>query len=189
MSAASGEILDECIACGGSVTGEHGIGVEKMGFMRKLFSADDLDVMTRLRVAFNPDDRLSPGKMLPTAGACGMEQKHPGRPRGAVMLHEARAMAPTIHPLTSEPSQPTLSTRTSKAAQEAPASLPLSAAYAPSDAAELAGIVAEAHAAKTVVYPWGGATSLDYGLPARQPGWGLSLAGLGGTSSITRRTT
>ncbi len=77
--AASGEILDECIACGGSVTGEHGIGVEKISFMRKLFTDDDLDAMTRLREAFNPHGRLSPGKMLPTAGACGLEQKHPGR--------------------------------------------------------------------------------------------------------------
>jgi glycolate oxidase len=87
--AASGEILDECIACGGSVTGEHGIGVEKIGFMHKLFTADDLAAMERLRQAFNPDGRLSPCKLLPTAGACGMEQlgsprvdikqKHPGR--------------------------------------------------------------------------------------------------------------
>ena len=77
--AASGEILDECLACGGSVTGEHGIGVEKIGFMRKLFNDDDLAAMTRVREAFNPDNRLSPDKMLPTAGACGLEQKHPGR--------------------------------------------------------------------------------------------------------------
>jgi glycolate oxidase len=76
---ASGEILDECIACGGSVTGEHGIGVEKISFMRKLFNEDDLAAMARLRGAFNPGDRLSPGKMLPTAGACGLEQRHPGR--------------------------------------------------------------------------------------------------------------
>jgi glycolate dehydrogenase FAD-linked subunit len=77
--AASGEILDECIACGGSVTGEHGIGVEKISFMRKLFNDDDLAAMTRLREAFNPHNRLSPAKMLPVAGACGLEQKHPGR--------------------------------------------------------------------------------------------------------------
>lgn len=76
---ASGEILDECIACGGSVTGEHGIGVEKISFMHKLFTPDDLAAMERLRTAFNPDGRLSPGKMLPTAGACGAEQHHPGR--------------------------------------------------------------------------------------------------------------
>jgi glycolate oxidase len=87
--AAGGEILEECIACGGSVTGEHGIGVEKIGFMEKLFTADDLAAMQRFRQAFNPDGRLSPCKMLPSAGGCGMEQsaagstkikqKHPGR--------------------------------------------------------------------------------------------------------------
>jgi glycolate oxidase len=77
--AASEEILDECIACGGSVTGEHGIGVEKLNFMPRLFTADDLAVMERLRQAFNPEGRFSPHKMLPTAGACGIEQRHPGR--------------------------------------------------------------------------------------------------------------
>jgi glycolate oxidase len=76
---ASDEILDECIQCGGSVTGEHGIGVEKINFMRKLFNEDDLATMERLRVAFNPTGQLSPAKMLPTAGACGLEQRHPGR--------------------------------------------------------------------------------------------------------------
>lgn len=77
--AAGDEILEECIACGGSVTGEHGIGVEKISFMNKLFSASDLDAMGRLRQAFNPTGRLSPQKMLPTAGACSIEQRAPGR--------------------------------------------------------------------------------------------------------------
>jgi glycolate oxidase len=77
--AASGQILDECIACGGSVTGEHGIGVEKIDFMAKLFNDNDLAAMRRMRDAFNPHNRLSPAKMLPTAGACGLEQTHPGR--------------------------------------------------------------------------------------------------------------
>jgi glycolate oxidase len=80
---ASGEILDECLRCGGSVTGEHGIGVEKIAFMKKMFSDSDLAAMTRLRVAFNPDNRLSPHKMLPTAAGCGAEQKRPAR-RAAV---------------------------------------------------------------------------------------------------------
>jgi glycolate oxidase len=77
--AASGEILEECLACGGSVTGEHGIGLEKLSFMHRMFSNDDLGVMTRLRDALNPYGLLSPGKLLPTAGACGTEQIHPGR--------------------------------------------------------------------------------------------------------------
>ncbi len=76
---ASGEILDGCLACGGSVTGEHGIGVEKIAYMAKMFTPDDLAAMERLRAAFNPDNRLSPAKMLPTAGGCGVEQVHPAR--------------------------------------------------------------------------------------------------------------
>jgi glycolate oxidase len=61
------------------VTGEHGIGVEKISYMKRLFTDDDVEVMERLKSAFNPHGLLSPGKMLPTAGACGMEQVHPGR--------------------------------------------------------------------------------------------------------------
>src|SRR4029077_18856961 len=76
--AASHEILEECINCGGSVTGEHGIGVEKIDFMPKLFSPEDLAMMVRLRSAFNPEDRCSPAKMLPTAGAC-IEPSKAGR--------------------------------------------------------------------------------------------------------------
>jgi glycolate oxidase len=85
---ASDEILQECLDCGGSVTGEHGIGVEKIHFMQKMFSANDLTAMRHLRDAFNPENRLSPMKMLPTAGGCSSEQPHihqhhPGR-RAAV---------------------------------------------------------------------------------------------------------
>ena len=76
--AASHEILEECVNVGGSVTGEHGIGVEKIDFMSRLFSPEDLSMMLRLRKAFNPDDRCSPQKMLPTAGAC-IEQSKAGR--------------------------------------------------------------------------------------------------------------
>jgi glycolate oxidase len=75
---ASHEILDECLACGGSVTGEHGIGVEKINFMPKLFSPEDLAMMIRLRSAFNPNGLCSPQKMLPTAGAC-IEPSKAGR--------------------------------------------------------------------------------------------------------------
>jgi glycolate oxidase len=79
---ASDAILSKCLELGGSVTGEHGIGVEKIGFMDKMFTAEDLDVMADIRLVFNPESRCSPGKMLPTAGACGMEhieRSHPGK--------------------------------------------------------------------------------------------------------------
>jgi len=74
---ASHEILDECINVGGSVSGEHGIGVEKMSFMPKLFSPADLAAMVALRNAFNPDDACSPGKMIPGGVGC-IERKSPG---------------------------------------------------------------------------------------------------------------
>jgi len=79
---AGDDILNRCIELGGSVTGEHGIGVEKIDFMPKLFSETDLEVMKDLREVFNPDGTCSPRKILPTAGACGMEhieRSHPGR--------------------------------------------------------------------------------------------------------------
>lgn len=79
---ASHEILAKCLELGGSVTGEHGIGVEKISFMDKLFTTTDLEVMESLRNVFNPLGRCSPHKLLPSAGACGMEhieQSHPGR--------------------------------------------------------------------------------------------------------------
>jgi glycolate oxidase len=80
------EILDECIRLGGSVTGEHGIGVEKLDFMPKLFSPEDLGMMIRLRTVFNPEDRCSPGKLFPMGCGCGeplVVQSNPGR-RAAV---------------------------------------------------------------------------------------------------------
>ncbi|MCC7084141.1 MAG: FAD-binding protein [Pirellulales bacterium] len=91
--AASTEILDECINCGGSVTGEHGIGVEKIGFMHKMFTIEDIDAMERLRMAFNPDGRLSPCKMLPTAGACGMEQNGKPHEKAIVQIRPGRRAA------------------------------------------------------------------------------------------------
>jgi glycolate dehydrogenase FAD-linked subunit len=76
--AASHEILDECLRCGGSVTGEHGIGVEKIDFMPKLFTPEDLALMLRLRAAFNESGRCSPHKLFPTTGAC-IEPSKAGR--------------------------------------------------------------------------------------------------------------
>lgn len=74
---ASHEILEECIRLGGSVSGEHGIGVEKMAFMPKLFSTDDLRAMAAVRDTFNPEGRCSPSKVLPTGAGC-IERKRPG---------------------------------------------------------------------------------------------------------------
>ena len=79
-------ILGLCIARGGSVTGEHGVGLHKLAAMEKMFSADDLATMLLLRSAFDPDGICNPGKAVPAPRLCG----EPPRPRhGAHPLQEA----------------------------------------------------------------------------------------------------
>ena len=68
--AASDDILNQCIALGGSVSGEHGIGVEKADFMAKQFSPDDLEAMRQLRRVFDPEGRCNPHKMFPGSKRC-----------------------------------------------------------------------------------------------------------------------
>ena len=68
--AAGHDILDKCIELGGSVTGEHGIGVEKIDFMEKQFTKDDLDAMRALRRVFDPENRCNPHKMFPGSKRC-----------------------------------------------------------------------------------------------------------------------
>ena len=64
--AAGRDILNACIAVGGTITGEHGVGLEKQAFMPLIFSADDLDIMSSVRAAIDPSRRLNPDKILPT---------------------------------------------------------------------------------------------------------------------------
>lgn len=72
------EILEACVDLGGSVTGEHGIGVEKIAQMPLLFSPHDLLVMSQLRRVFDPELHCNPGKIFPTPGAC-VETTRPHR--------------------------------------------------------------------------------------------------------------
>ncbi|MGA2717916.1 MAG: FAD-linked oxidase C-terminal domain-containing protein [Candidatus Acidiferrales bacterium] len=69
--AAGTEIIRCCIEMGGAITGEHGVGMEKDHLMPYLFSAADLELMRGVRDAFNPSGLLNPGKIFPTAKACG----------------------------------------------------------------------------------------------------------------------
>jgi glycolate oxidase len=75
--AAAGEIMKHCVEVGGTLTGEHGIGMEKDQLMRLLFSEADLDLMRRVREAFNPGGRLNPGKVIPAGKGCGEIRVHP----------------------------------------------------------------------------------------------------------------
>jgi glycolate oxidase len=67
--ALAGDILRLCLSLGGSITGEHGVGLEKRAFMSEMFTPVDLDVMRRLRRALDPLELSNPGKMFPEGGA------------------------------------------------------------------------------------------------------------------------
>jgi glycolate oxidase len=81
---AGDEILHACVDAGGSVTGEHGIGIEKVGHLPLLFSPEDLSVMLRIRKALNPTDLINPEKVFACGTGCLEDRpRHPGR-RAAV---------------------------------------------------------------------------------------------------------
>jgi glycolate oxidase subunit GlcD len=62
---AMSEIMNACIAAGGTITGEHGIGLDKLPYMDRLFTPDTLAAMCALRGVFDPDQRANPGKVVP----------------------------------------------------------------------------------------------------------------------------
>jgi glycolate oxidase len=68
---AGAEILAFCVSLGGSITGEHGVGMEKNELMPLLFSEDDLTVMSKIKSVFNPAGRFNPSKVFPTTKGCG----------------------------------------------------------------------------------------------------------------------
>jgi glycolate oxidase len=67
---ASHEMVHAAIAAGGTLSGEHGIGLEKRDLMSKVFDPDDLDAQARVREAFDPSGLLNPGKVLPEGSRC-----------------------------------------------------------------------------------------------------------------------
>lgn len=68
--AAGNEIIAECIRAGGSITGEHGVGIEKRDLMALMFSPTDLETMGRIKGIFNPHNRLNPCKLFPATKSC-----------------------------------------------------------------------------------------------------------------------
>jgi glycolate oxidase len=67
----AGEIVVACVEAGGSITGEHGVGVDKKRYMPKMFAEQDLEAFQKLRCAFDPGGLANPGKVMPTPRLCG----------------------------------------------------------------------------------------------------------------------
>jgi glycolate oxidase len=85
--AAGEEILRACVDAGGTISGEHGIGIEKRDYMRWIYSEEDIAAMLQLRAVFDPLDVMNPCKQLPTGASCG-DIKHA---KGAMRAVEAGA--------------------------------------------------------------------------------------------------
>src|SRR5688500_8720659 len=77
------ELMETCVAAGGTITGEHGVGLDKRDFLPLIFSDDDMDTMLRVRAAFDPTRLCNPGKIIPMLRGCGE----------ARVLSEPRAVA------------------------------------------------------------------------------------------------
>ncbi len=71
------EILQVCVDAGGSITGEHGVGSEKLDHVALMFDPQDIEVMDRVRRVFNPDDLCNPGKVVPIRSSCAEVGKWP----------------------------------------------------------------------------------------------------------------
>jgi glycolate oxidase subunit GlcD len=88
VEAASGEIMAACIAVGGTITGEHGIGLDKLRYMPLIFDGDSLAAMHAVRRVFDPAERVNPGKVIPVhacrewAGVAGVRKVERGMRNG-----------------------------------------------------------------------------------------------------------
>jgi len=82
----AGRILKMCVEMGGSITGEHGVGVEKRDYLPDMFTPDEIECMHRLHAAFDPHAVANPGKMFPTSGAPALSQHglHPLEKAGVI---------------------------------------------------------------------------------------------------------
>jgi glycolate oxidase len=82
----AGNILKMCVEMGGSITGEHGVGLEKRDYLASMFNADELDCLQRIRAAFDPLGIANPGKMFPdgTAPALAQHGLHPLEKAGLI---------------------------------------------------------------------------------------------------------
>jgi glycolate oxidase subunit GlcD len=91
------EIMNACIDVGGSITGEHGVGLDKIGYMESIFPADSLNAMCELRSVFDPDRRSNPGKVVPV---------HSCKEWHGIKSTQSRTPAGEAASLSAEPSRP-----------------------------------------------------------------------------------
>ena len=96
------ELMETCVRAGGSITGEHGVGFDKRELLGLTFSEADLEIMLRVRAAFDPTGLCNPGKIIPMLRGCGEARAQAGSQVPSLMSNVQSPMAN----VTSEPSTP-----------------------------------------------------------------------------------
>jgi glycolate oxidase subunit GlcD len=154
------EIMQTCVRAGGTITGEHGVGLDKSAYLPLVFSDDDLDAMLRLRSAFDPSGLCNPGKIIPAPPGCGearavVNAKHQTRrhtdaerqPELQQTLNDAPARSSSS---TFNPSGSTLFSAVSTAERRVDAPSPPSASQTRRLRAAFAEIVGEEHVGEVI---------------------------------------
>ena len=166
----SGAILDACLEHGGSITGEHGVGVDKSRYMPKMFNADDLDTMQLVRCAFDPASLCNPGKIFPTPRLCGEVPGHRraaaasgrgGRAGGDLLMDTERAW----YPPSGQPCAPPARRCGRRACRRGRRAWCPSFVASPASTQEAAALLRAAAAAGLAVVPRGAGTGLGWGPP------------------------
>ncbi len=166
------QIIEACVALGGTISGEHGIGAEKSEAMRLVFSPRDLQLQRSLREAFDPDDLLNPGKIIPPAPTSPLPLGEGQGVRATEAKHSAghETVAPPSlastcpHPAASPPPSPGRRGDLSETRSE-----PISAEelqpteLTPADAAEAGEMVGLAYLGRATLLPVGNGGQLGYG--------------------------
>ena len=99
VECANREIVETCVRAGGTLTGEHGVGLDKSKYMPLLFSADDMDAMLAVRAAFDTAGLCNPGKIIPAPRGCGEARvvASPGNGNRDVSEDDGRVGARVAH--------------------------------------------------------------------------------------------
>ena len=106
-------IMEACVRAGGSITGEHGVGLDKSSYLPLIFSDDDMDAMLRVRAAFDPSGLCNPGKIIPLPRGCGearavaTQELAPSEQSANVAMPEGLSFSGHQSTATALPSSPT----------------------------------------------------------------------------------
>ena len=148
------ELMEVCVAAGGTITGEHGVGLDKRELLPLVFTEADMNAMLSVRAAFDPLGLCNPGKIIPMLRGCG----------------EARAVAVEVvstDPLSTDAPSSNLDFAPLATAPQSPVPTGLAPALSPESTEALAEIIKHAGAERWTVTAAGGLTLLGSDLPAK----------------------